>query len=332
MVCVPQALIRVDIGTGDIEEWIGLPFILDKGSEEYAVVHAYDNGVLVVPNVDSVLYVYYPERREWEEIKFEKIGNGRQLFSCSYRNGDSIYLFPGSSDNVVVFNTISKDVTIRIKLLSELNACMNTDIKVLNPVCVVDSKVIGVTSLNNIVFIYDLQNENIETKKIGKEGSQYSSCISFSDEVILYDKTNCSLLLLDKNMEVIKEMKIPTGGYRVLKYSDDYLIVDSLYGNTIFIIDKYVEECIEAKKSEEALNGNSNVLGVMLYDEKKTYYYNKIDNSLYSINEGRLIKIMEIPHLNDDIKKNILNTRSRKLRVENYAYNLSDFVSLLSID
>lgn len=327
-----QNLIRIDILTNVIEEVSKLPFELRKDSEEYVLIYAYDEGILLAPNVQSTIYIYKKREHKWQQIDFEKIGNGGQLYSCSIGFDQSVYMFPGSSDNITVYNTSSGKIEQKRKLLSYINSRLNTSIMVINPVCQLDEhRVVGTTSVGNYVFIYNVLNDQVDMFTVGDDGANYSSCLSLNGAVVLYDKNNCLLRMINEERQIINEIKMPNGGYRVLKYSDEIVLLDSVYGNDLYIIEASLNNYVKCQKGCGFTPGKSNVLGRIIHGDNLTYYYNRVCNSICSINLNGIIESQEMPVLGEKIKKSIIENSKGKIITESKELSLSEFLSMVSM-
>ena len=330
---ISQNLIMIDTHNNSITEAVPLPFELKKDSEEYVVMQAFESGVVVAENIMNSLFIYEKDRKKWNKIDFEKIGNGGQLFSCSYRFGDDIYLFPGSSDEIVVYNIASRSVAMKKKLLSWINEIINKELCVINPVCVLNNhEVVGTNSENNEIFIYNVLDDKAKTVRIGRDDAKYSSCASPKGKIILFDKNNCCLVLLDDNMNIYKEMKIPKGGYRLLKYSDEYVLVDSIYEDDIYIVDANLDSSIVQKKCNNVNIRRRNNLGRIVSGSGEVYYYNRVDNALYLIDVHGMVKNSSLPELGEDIARNILQRYGGTTIIERNDFTIENYTWLLSID
>ena len=327
-----QNLIRINIENKEIEEVVRLPFELRKDSEEYVLVHAYKNAVLLAQNIQNAIYIYTKGTANWERIDFKKIGNGGQLFTCSLVFGDSIYLFPGSSDNVVTYNILSGEIQLKTKLLSYLNESMKTELMVINPVSKLnDTEVVGITSISNAVFFYNVADDKIEIVRVGDESAKYSSCACACGSVLLYDKNNCLIRKIDNEGNICDEIKLPFGVYRLLSYSDEIVLIDSVYGNDLYIVDSSLKKYTKCQKTEMFKCTKSNVLGKVIQGDGYTYYYNRLNNSICIIDMSGIVDSYAMPSFDHQIEKGILENCKGRIIDESEEFSLSNYLSMLAI-
>lgn len=326
-----QTLIKIDFLTNTIEETSNLPFEINKEMEDGVLIYAFNYGVMLVPNIQSTIFVYMKNEHEWRQIDFFNNNKGGYLFACLIEFGNSIYMFPGTSDDIIVYNILNGKVEHKRKLLSYISSKLSTKVRIINPVCKMGNhRVVGTTSVNNSVFIYDVLNDDIDIFKVGDDASVYSSCAFAKEKIILYDKTTCTLRMIDEKHNVINEVKVPFGTYRLLKYSEEIMLLDSFNSNDIYIIDNTLKNCLVYSKCDKSEIRKENGLGKVICGDGMTYYYNVLTNSICSIDLNGFVKCQEMPNYNDKLKRCIIENTNNRVIKEDNEVSLSYYLSVLS--
>ncbi|MBQ5850410.1 MAG: hypothetical protein IIW54_06315 [Lachnospiraceae bacterium] len=176
----------------------------------YSDIYKYEDSIYLIPcwaekiavyliNDNRFQFIEVPYNFQRNKIRYLKsFAYQKYLYCLSATAGIIIKINMDNQNNVSIIPAIeSKDQVLHI----------NTAIQIS------DHIIAGVTGENNIVFWFDLENERISVKKVGKESCIYTSIAYIQNYLFLYDK---------QEKDIIK-CKIVD---KIIKYEDKGFIGD----------------------------------------------------------------------------------------------------------
>lgn len=276
----------------------------------YSDIYKYGDFIYLIPCWAERIAVYSikDNRFDFFDVPHNLKNNEiRYLKSFIYQN--SLYCLSATTGIITKVNIDDKSKTsiIPIKDFNGETLHVNTAIQINSHI------IVGVTGENNIVFWFDLENEKVFIKKIGKDSSTYTSIANIQNYLFLYDKEEKEVIkykIVNETIEYEDRKKIEDVA-KIDIFSKELIISQATDKKHIVIMN--IDLDIVYEKSEETKNNKA-----LAYD----YYHG---NVLFD-NNSMLTYV-------DDCNKGNIKVWNNEKEIEKYnlAFSMEQFYDIQTL-